>query len=420
MTQFGSPLLNANSVIIEGRADSMSDHSTLVDTKINVTDGHLVGNLLKVYHTEGEVETEYYRKIRDNVGGFIFFDSLYAGTPAIAVWGDIEGAQITVSTDSVGTEWNDYTLTVQHALLNSVLTSATLDGTNIDVIVGTAADGVAANADIGSGGDGTVTVTYFEVGEIGNEYSIEVVLGSEPSQPLSVEFNSPVITVNLATTEESVPDVTATTAAQIAALINELELFTATASGTGLTPVPVQVETSLAGGINPTVSGTAADVAVAISLLDDFTATMTGAGGVLVETVDPVAFEGGTDTLDISEGDRYQVLYNPVTSGTLTRAYFDGNAAVAISLSADYDYQVEEIRIHLSTAGGAGNLTVTVDHSEGAAYDFVLATQDMTAITDYVYHPEYPFKMTAADVLNIAWANVNSRNYGIEILYSVM
>lgn len=420
MTQYGSPLLTANNVIIEGRADATSDHETLVDSKIEVTAGHLVGNVLKVYHTENEVETEYYRKIRANSANTITIDSLYPGSTASAVWGDLSGAQITVVSNDVGTEWNDYTLTVQHALLNSVLTSATLDGTNIDIIVGTAADGVAANADIGSDADGTVTVTYFEVGEIGNDYNIEVVLGSEPSQPLSVEFNSPVITVILATTEDIVPDVTATTATQIAALINELELFTATVSGTGLTPVPVQVETPLAGGINPTVIGTAAEAAGAISLLDDFTATMTGAGGVLVETVDPVAFEGGTDTLDISEGDRYQVLYNPATSGTLTRAYFDGNAAVAISLSPDYDYQVEEIRIHLSAAGGAGNLTVTVDHSEGVAYDFVLATQDMTAIIDYVYHPEYPFKMTANDILNIAWANANSRNYGIEILYSVM
>ena len=68
-------------------------------------------------------------------------------------------------------------------------------------------------------------------------------------------------------------------------------------------------------------------------------------------------------------------------------------------------------------AGGAGDLTATINHGTNAVYDIVLLTQDMTAVTDLVWSPERPMEFLPGDELDIAWANANTRTYGLEIIY---
>ena len=46
-----------------------------------------------------------------------------------------------------------------------------------------------------------------------------------------------------------------------------------------------------------------------------------------------------------------------------------GSGAVSITINPERAWQLDEIRVHLSAAGGAGNLTVTLDANAGAAYD---------------------------------------------------
>jgi hypothetical protein len=100
----------------------------------------------------------------------------------------------------------------------------------------------------------------------------------------------------------------------------------------------------------------------------------------------------------------------------VTRA--TGAAAVAVTLAPDINWQLQEIRIHLSAAGGAGNLTITQDALAGAVYDTVLVTQDMTAVVDLVYFPTRPNQFLNGDKIVLAWANAGGKTYGIEIIWA--
>jgi len=71
----------------------------------------------------------------------------------------------------------------------------------------------------------------------------------------------------------------------------------------------------------------------------------------------------------------------------------------------------------LSAAGGAGNMTITINRAAGAAYDLVIATQDMTAVVDYHLIPTRPIYLFAGDTLDVAWANAGTKTYGLEIIY---
>lgn len=81
-------------------------------------------------------------------------------------------------------------------------------------------------------------------------------------------------------------------------------------------------------------------------------------------------------------------------------------------------WQLEQINVHLNAAGGAGNLTATIDAAAGAVYDAVILTQDMTAITDLVYIPDRPVLLENGDKLVIAWANAGNKTYGVEVRHS--
>ena len=94
-----------------------------------------------------------------------------------------------------------------------------------------------------------------------------------------------------------------------------------------------------------------------------------------------------------------------------------GAAAVSMTVDPDRQWMLDEIRVHLSEAGGAGNLTVTIDANAGAAYDYLLATQDMTSVTNYSYQPTRPINLDAGDKIVIAWANAGTKTYGIEVKY---
>ena len=94
-----------------------------------------------------------------------------------------------------------------------------------------------------------------------------------------------------------------------------------------------------------------------------------------------------------------------------------GGVAIASTLAPGTAWQLESIRVHLSAVGGAGDLTATLDHGTHAVYDVVIATQDMTAVTDYVWHCERPMEFDADTELDIAYANANTRTYGLEIIW---
>ncbi len=94
-----------------------------------------------------------------------------------------------------------------------------------------------------------------------------------------------------------------------------------------------------------------------------------------------------------------------------------GAIAIDSTLAPGTAWQLEEIRIHLSAVGGAGDLTATLEHRIGAAFDLVLLTQDMTAVTDFIWHLERPMEFGPDDKLDFAWANINTRTYGLEVIF---
>lgn len=103
---------------------------------------------------------------------------------------------------------------------------------------------------------------------------------------------------------------------------------------------------------------------------------------------------------------------------SMMRQLATGNGAISDTVSPSGPFALESVSLHLSGAGGAGNLTVTLDADAGAAYDVVLLTQDMTAVTDLVWQPERPIEFGKDDKIVIAWANGAGRTYGLTTRWS--
>lgn len=110
---------------------------------------------------------------------------------------------------------------------------------------------ISASAMIGSGDNGVVTVTVVAAGTEGNDFTIEVVNPGTPNAPLAAAETLPgEITVSLATDGAGAVHATNNSAALVATAINSAlsATYSAVASGTGATQIPVTAETAFAGG----------------------------------------------------------------------------------------------------------------------------------------------------------------------------
>lgn len=105
-------------------------------------------------------------------------------------------------------------------------------------------------------------------------------------------------------------------------------------------------------------------------------------------------------------------------SPAMTVVSATGAAAVAMVVNPAVEAKIEQMIIHLSAAGAAGDLTVTLDNGTGAAYDAILLTQSMVSVVDYVWIPARSIYLKATDHLDIVWANASNRTYGIEVVWS--
>jgi len=106
-----------------------------------------------------------------------------------------------------------------------------------------------ASVDIGSGDNGVVTVTSDTLGTEENSYTIEVVEGSGNNVDLSATFEDEAIVVILGTDGVGALDDTKNTATLIAGAIDDLTGVSAVASGTGATAFTAAIsEKSFDGG----------------------------------------------------------------------------------------------------------------------------------------------------------------------------
>jgi len=85
------------------------------------------------------------------------------------------------------------------------------------------------------------------------------------------------------------------------------------------------------------------------------------------------------------------------------------------------NFIIHEIRLHLNSASAAAqDFTIDLDSSIGTAYDVNLVTQDLDTLQDFIpadflnKHREF----LAGDVLGFAWANSESKTWGLEIIWS--
>jgi len=92
-----------------------------------------------------------------------------------------------------------------------------------------------------------------------------------------------------------------------------------------------------------------------------------------------------------------------------------GAVAINTTIAPGRAFALESVSVHLNGAGGAGNLTVTVDAAAGAAYDVVLLTQDMTSVVNMHWQPERPIELSNGDKVVVAWANAGTKTYGLTV-----
>jgi len=95
-----------------------------------------------------------------------------------------------------------------------------------------------------------------------------------------------------------------------------------------------------------------------------------------------------------------------------------GAAVVAVTATPSNAAALDLVSVHLSAAGGGGDLTVTLDAAAGAVYDVVLLTQDMTAVTNLLWQPDRPIELAPGDKVVVAWANAGTKTYGILVKWS--
>ena len=155
--------------------------------------------------------------------------------------------------------------------------------------------------------------------------------------------------------------------------------------------------------------------------------------------------DNGDGTVDIAITAHGQVVGNQVILAGTTN--YDGVHAVkaisanAITIAATYvaetpagtetyftcfqtnptwqDYQIMEIRLTLSAAGGAAEAyTIDLDHESGAAWDVELDTvADMTLISSAIWAAwEERRYFNGGDILTFTYANTNGRTWGLEII----
>ena len=95
-----------------------------------------------------------------------------------------------------------------------------------------------------------------------------------------------------------------------------------------------------------------------------------------------------------------------------------GAAAIAESFTPSGEVVLLGVRLHLSAAGGAAeNFTVTINSGTNALYDVVLSTSAMAAAADVHFIPDGPLTIAKGDVVDFAYANSNTRTWGLEYVY---
>ena len=82
------------------------------------------------------------------------------------------------------------------------------------------------------------------------------------------------------------------------------------------------------------------------------------------------------------------------------------------------NYRLVSVGVHFSVAPATSeNFTVTLDANAGAGYDTLLYSLDVSAgsDTDVMWLPDEEIMLEGGDAIDVAFANSDSRTYGLQI-----
>jgi hypothetical protein len=106
---------------------------------------------------------------------------------------------------------------------------------------------------------------------------------------------------------------------------------------------------------------------------------------------------------------------------------FNGTGTAALALDGavpvGQHYRLVSFTLNLSAAPTTSeNLTVTLDAHAGAIYDTLLYSLDLSAgaTADLVWQPEDEILLEGGDVVTVAWANTDARNWGAQLTFKAV
>jgi hypothetical protein len=105
--------------------------------------------------------------------------------------------------------------------------------------------------------------------------------------------------------------------------------------------------------------------------------------------------------------------------GTVVVVSDTGAAAIAATTASTKQFKLVCVTCHLSAGPTTSEaFTVNLDALDGAAYDTVLKSQDLSlvAATDFVYIPDGDTIYEAGDQITVAYANTDTGTYGLRIV----
>lgn len=106
---------------------------------------------------------------------------------------------------------------------------------------------------------------------------------------------------------------------------------------------------------------------------------------------------------------------------TVLKFKFTGSATIAsaIAVPAGQVYKLESMTLHLDgNPTTSENLTVTMDANEGAAYDTILFSQDLSVgtVVDLLWFPDGLLYFEGGDEIAFAFANTETNTYGLQVV----
>lgn len=94
-----------------------------------------------------------------------------------------------------------------------------------------------------------------------------------------------------------------------------------------------------------------------------------------------------------------------------------GTGAVSLTTAIADKFRLSSVTIHTDTAMEASdNLVVSLDATDGTAYDAVLSTISLEGVTDAVYTPTNDLMFESGDEIKVSCDNVSGNAYGVRIV----